>query len=573
MARQTAIAVLAAVTLCFSCCSKEKPAPEQTDSAENRIFVSGSAAVTPLLKILAQAFSEKEPDIEVVFPPDSHSKAGVAGAALQKYDIGTLSREMRPGEKDASLEYLHLAIDGLVFVANPNVKVSTLSPDQLRSIYSGQISSWSQLGGPDAKIEVIDRPEHTSAKLALRGAYLGEELGVTSEAVVVERPWQVTDSIQMIPYSIGYTSLGEIISGNPSVNIISVGGFDATPMNIKSGHYRFFRPFGLVLAPEQKASTMRFVNFIFSDTGSRIIKNSGYVPLRYEILIGIVPEQNIIAQNRRYKPLVDYLSHRLGEKFSVKLKLFPTYIEVCRSLSRGDINAAFLGSFAYATVRDYVDVIARPDYGGVSTYKGLLFVRVDSDIESLEQMKGKRLVLGGKTTTAGYVFPLYYFRRHGISDYRNYFSESTFVGTHEDAILAVFHNKADVGAAKDHIFRLMAKENPFFEEGVRILASSPPMPSNALVLRKSISLPCFDCHQKQGVGGRGADEQISPELDMKETIKQYLLTMPENPEGRQALMELGNASGFLETTDADYAELYKMLNELHIRPQVFLISE
>jgi hypothetical protein len=99
------------------------------------------------------------------------------------------------------------------------------------------------------------------------------------------------------------------------------------------------------------------------------------------------------------------------------------------------------------------------------------------------------------------------------------------------------------------------------------------MPSNALVLRKDLSLPCFDCHQKQGVGGRGADEQISPELDMKETIKQYLLTMPENPEGRQALMELGNASGFLETTDADYAELYKMLNELHIRPQVFLISE
>jgi phosphonate transport system substrate-binding protein len=243
----------------------------------------------------------------------------------------------------------------------------------------------------------------------------------------------------------------------------------------------------------------------------------------------------------------------------VKLKLFPTYIEVCRSLASGDINAAFLGSLAYATVRSYVDVLARPEYDGISTYQGVIFVRADSGIEGLEQMRGKRFVMGGKTTTAGYVFPLFYFKKQGILNYEDFFSDAFFVGTHEDAILAVLHNKADVGAAKDLIYRMIASENPLLESALKILTQSPPVPSNAFVLRKEIAVPCFDCHQGMAHGG-----------NMGAAIKEYLLTMSQDPEGRQALTALGNATGFLETNDSDYSELYKMLEEINLNPEDLL---
>jgi len=105
-----------------------------------------------------------------------------------------------------------------------------------------------------------------------------------------------------------------------------------------------------------------------------------------------------------------------------------------------------------------------------------------------------RLVMGGRTTTAGYVFPLYYFKKEGIPDYKKFFSRVYFVGTHEDAILAVLHNEAEVGAAKDLILRMFIKENPGLESALRILANSPPVPSNAFVVRKNLNLPCFDCH-------------------------------------------------------------------------------
>ncbi len=549
-------------------CAGEESAPEPDLSSEMRVFVSGSAAVTPLLKELASAFAIREPDIEVVFLPDGHSKAGITGAAEEQYDIGALSRDMDPDEKENLLRYLHLAVDGLVFVTHSNVAVRNLTTDQIRGIYSGRITDWSQLGGPKAKITVIDRPDYTSAKIALRKSFLGNSLEVTSKATVVERPWQMTDAIQLSPHSIGYTSLGEIISDNPPVKMISVNRIEPTPTNLRSGRYKFFRPFGLVLGREPKVATMRFVNFIFSDTGSKIIEKTGYVSQRYEILIGIVPEQNVMVQSQRYKPLTEYLSRQLGEKFSVRLKLYPTYIEVCRALARGEINAAFLGSLAYATVRQYVDVLARPDYDGVSTYRGILFVRADSNVQNLDQAKGGRLVMGGKTTTAGYVFPLYHFKKHGIDDYKTFFSESNFVGTHEDAILAVLHNRADVGAAKDLIFNMIAKENPFLRSSVRVLAESPSVPSNAFVIRKDLSLPCFDCHSKQMRGGN-ADEA----MNISGAIKKYLLEMPDDPDGRKALAAIGNATRFVETTDDDYSELYKMLKEIRLRPESLLQND
>lgn len=560
--------VLCCLFVVVSCAREESPVKPDSSDPE-KILVSGSASVTPILKTLASEFSKSEPEIEIVFPPDSHSSAGIAGTAEGQYDIGSISREMNDEEKEAGLRYLHLAADGLVLVTSGNLEIPNVTSDQVRGIYEGRITNWKQLGGPNAKIGIIDRPEHTSAKIAFRRTLLGLDLQITPEAIVVERPWQVTDSIQLIPNSIGYTSLGEIISENPPVNVLALDGVVPSPVNLGNGRYRFFRPFGLVLGPTPKVSTMKFVNFIFSDTGSKIIENSGYKPHRYEILIGIVPEQNPMVQNQRYEPLAKYLSQKLENKLTVKLKLYPTYIEACRDLARGEINAAFLGSLAYTTVRRYVDVLARPDYSGVSTYRGLIFVRADSGIESVAQMRGKRLVMGGMTTTAGYVFPLFFFQENGIPEYWNYFSAYRFVGTHEDAILSVLGGEADVGAAKDLILNMLVSENPQLDSNLRIIAESPAVPSNAFVLRKDIDLPCFDCHQSIAHRGR-PDDDDELNLDLGEAIKNYLLMMDGDLEGVEALRAIGNAARFLETNDSDYLELYTMLEEIQLEPENLL---
>lgn len=565
------IVVLFGLFLLLSACEnkKESNPAKSTTSTENRILISGSSSVMPLLKTLAREFRKDNSDIEIVFLPDARSAAGIAGVAEGQYDIGAISREMFTEEKSDDLQYLHLAIDGMVMATNAGIKVANLSRALIRDIYAGKVTNWAQVGGPDGKISVIDRPEYTSAKIAFRATFLGDDFEVTADSVPLERHWQVINSIQMIPFSIGYTSWGEIIRENPPLNIAAVNGVSPTPDNLKKGRYAFFRPFGLVLEANPKAVTMRFLNYIFSEKGATIISRSGYLPQRYEILVGIVPERNVIAQEQRYQPLISYLSQKLGKGFSVKLKLSPSYLDVCQGLVSGDLDAAFVGSLAFTAVRKHVNALVRPERDGKSSYRGLVFVRKDSGIENLAQMRSKHLVMGGGITTAGYLFPYYLFQHEGFGDMADFFSETSTLGTHEDAIMAVYNRNAEVGAAKDLVFEMLARENPALKDKLKVLVQSPPMPSNAFVLRKNLKNSCFECHHRltrEPVGGRTGCFRGG----LGGMLKNYLLTMHENPEGRAALAAMLNTDRFIETTPADYVELDKMLEDINLNPEDLL---
>ena len=560
--------------LLFSACEQREESDEVKSkiSTENRIRISGSSSVMPLLKTLAREFKKENGEVEITFLPDARSAAGIAGVAEGQYDIGAVSREMFVAEKSDRLQYIHLAIDGMVMATNVGIKIANLNRAVIRDIYAGKVTNWAQIGGPDGKITVVDRPEYASAKIAFRATFLDPDFTVTTDSVILERHWQVADSIQMIPFSIGYTSLGELIRENPLLNVAAVNRVVPTPANLKSGRYAFFRPFGLVLETKPKAVIMRFLNFVYSEAGATVISKSGYLPQRYEILVGIVPERNVIAQEQRYQPLISYLSQRLGKGFSVKLKLSPSYLDVCKGLVNGELDAAFVGSLAFAAVRKHVNVLVRSEQNGESSYRDLIFVRHDSDIEKLIQMRGKRLVMGGGTTTASYLFPRYLFALEGFGDPAEFFSETGIVGTYEDAIMAVFNGDVEVGAVKDRVLDMVAQENPGVKDSLKILAQSPPMPSNVLVLRKNLKNSCFECHHRLG---------RDPEKDgpgcfragLGGMLQDYLLTMHKNPAGRAALAAMLNVDRFIETTSDDYVELDKMLADINLNPEDLLLID
>lgn len=255
------------------------------------------------------------------------------------------------------------------------------------------------------------------------------------------------------------------------------------------------------------------------------------------LLIGLIPEQNIFRQMERYQPLADYLSKRVGMK--VRLTILPRYGNILDNFASMGIDGAFFGSFTYVLAYEKlgVEVLARPEsLDGTSTYHGLIFVRRDSGIKTIRQMKGRRFALVDKATTAGYLLPLAYFKEHG-EDYRTFLKESYFAGTHEDAILDVLNKKADIGAAKNTVFeKLGASDNRVYGELV-ILERSPDVPENGLAVRK------------------GLDDSL------KERLKRILLTLDEDPEGVGVIKEFG-ARRFIETNNDDYRPVYRYTQKI-----------
>jgi phosphonate transport system substrate-binding protein len=138
-----------------------------------------------------------------------------------------------------------------------------------------------------------------------------------------------------------------------------------------------------------------------------------------------------------------------------------------------------------------------------------------------------------RATTAGYVFPLAWLRQHGITSPESFFGERWFTGSHDAAIDAVLDRKADVGAAKHPVFDRVRKDNPRVDRELLILASSPPVPSNGLCVRKDL------------------------EQDLREALRRALLDLQGDPEGAGVLQQFG-AVRFIETTAKDYAPVLEL---------------
>ena len=250
------------------------------------------------------------------------------------------------------------------------------------------------------------------------------------------------------------------------------------------------------------------------------------------LTIGLVPEQNIFAQIQRYEPLAGYLSKKAG--VPIKLKVLHSYNDVIKDFVALKLDGAFFGSFTYVVAHSKVgaQIIALPELlDGRSMYHANIFARRDSGIKTAADMKGKRFAFVNRSTTAGYIYPLIYFKENGISDYNKYLGEVYFTGTHSDTIYDVLNGSADIGAAKSSVYERLASVDVRIRNDLLLIAKSKDVPENGLVLRKDL-----------------ADE-------IKDRLKGALLGMDTDPEGIIVLRFLG-ARRFIAANDEDYKTVY-----------------
>jgi phosphonate transport system substrate-binding protein len=259
-----------------------------------------------------------------------------------------------------------------------------------------------------------------------------------------------------------------------------------------------------------------------------------------EILIGLIPEMNVFKQRERFEPLAAYLTKKTGIK--VNLTILSRYGNIIERFRSEKMDGAFFGSFTGALAIEKLGVIplARPmNLDGSTQYWGYLFVRKDSGISRVKDMKGKKMVFVEKATTAGYLFPVSYFKEHGVRDIDRFFGDYFFSGSHDAAIYAVLDRKADIGAAKHSIYDRVKAEDPRIDKELIILAESAKVPSNGLCVRK------------------GLDRNIQKKL------KEALLNIDRDPEGREVLRKFGGIK-FIKTTVGDYKPVFDIARKAGI---------
>jgi len=243
-----------------------------TNISESHVIVSGSTSVQPYVEILAEKFMSTHSGIEVDVQGGG-SSAGIMAVESGIADIGMSSRELK--EDEQHLWSLEIAKDGLAMIVHAGNSVSDLTLNQVRDIYTGEISNWSELGGVDAKIHIIAREEGSGTRGAFEDLVMGKGHRITPRAIIQSSNGAVKQLVSGDPNSIGFISLGLV---DQKVKAVRLNGVAATAENIMNDTYSLYRPFLFIAKEKPVGYSAQFINFVLSPEGKRHMIDEGLIP-------------------------------------------------------------------------------------------------------------------------------------------------------------------------------------------------------------------------------------------------------------------------------------------------------
>ena len=246
------------------------------------VTVSGSSTVMPLAEVTAEQFNMLQKDY-VVTVSAGGTGAGILGIAERKNDIAMASREVTEDERQRfgdSFEEFLVGLDGISLAVSDEVYragVTGLSRQQVKDIYSGNITNWKELGGPDAEIYVISREEGSGTRDSFNEAVLGsidaETPGVDTVAFGgAEVKTAISGSDKAIGY-LGFNYLGGGVAG------IAFNGVAPSYDNIKLDLYELHRHLYFYTFGKPTNGAQAFIDFVQGPEGQKMASEEGFIPV------------------------------------------------------------------------------------------------------------------------------------------------------------------------------------------------------------------------------------------------------------------------------------------------------
>jgi len=250
--------------------SEETEAPSEELSGQ--IQIAGSTTVQPLAEVLAEAFMADNTDVTIEVQGGG-SSVGVTSAGEGTVAIGNASRNVKESEFEEfpDLQVYTIAFDGIAIVSNPDLELPSLTIDQVKAIFAGEITNYSEVGGPDAEIVVVSREEGSGTRAAFEELVMefgDSEAVITEDAILQQSNGQIRTTVSTTPNTIGYLSFGFL---DDSVNTVAIDGVEPSVANVKNETYPIFRPLNMLTNGEPDPLAQAFLDFILGSDGQAIV--------------------------------------------------------------------------------------------------------------------------------------------------------------------------------------------------------------------------------------------------------------------------------------------------------------
>jgi phosphate transport system substrate-binding protein len=247
-----------------------------------KLSTQGSTTVLPIAQKEAEEFMKVNASADVSVSGGG-SGVGIAALIDSSCDIANSSRPIKSKEivlakqKGVNPVGAIIANDGIAIIVNPgNKALENITINKLKSIYSGEITKWSQAGGTGDAIVIISRDSASGTfevfnELVLKGAKL------TDSSLMMASNKEIAETVAKTPGAIGYVGLGYI---TPEVKAVKVEGVMPSDVTVLDKTYKLARPLYMYTNGEPAGLAKEFIDFILSDEGQNHVKETGFVKIK-----------------------------------------------------------------------------------------------------------------------------------------------------------------------------------------------------------------------------------------------------------------------------------------------------
>ena len=243
-------------------------------SLSGNVATGGSTSMKNVIAALTEGFAEVEPGVTVSYDPTG-SGAGITGATDKTLDIGLSSRALKDEEKN-DVDGTVIALDGIAIIVNKASKVEDLTVDQLKQLFTGEITNWADVGGDDGEIVLIGREAGSGTRDGFES--IVDVKDSCKYAQELTATGAVISAVEANPLAIGYASLSAV---GDTVKMVTVGGVECSEETVKDGSYEVQRPFVFVTNKSVTLSeqAQAFFDFATSTDAADLIRTAGAVPV------------------------------------------------------------------------------------------------------------------------------------------------------------------------------------------------------------------------------------------------------------------------------------------------------
>jgi phosphate transport system substrate-binding protein len=254
-------ALIVVLTWSLAACADPETDTMPTAAPQTTLTISGSGTTTDILRGVQSAFEADVPAYTLDILPGTGTGGGVQGLVESLLDVAAMARPPKEEEAAQGVEYVEFGLSGVAVYTHMDVDVTNLTTEQALALLLGEVTNWSEVGGPDMPIVLYVRDEGDSTTKAIREQIVGDT-PFPETATVLTSQSDMQAAVAGTPGGMGMGSWPAAFASEAKVRPIALDGIAPSDST-----YPMVSPVGIGYLSDRKANVQPLIDWLLSEQG------------------------------------------------------------------------------------------------------------------------------------------------------------------------------------------------------------------------------------------------------------------------------------------------------------------